>query len=304
MNRKENTLGKRLSDEKPYIALFDKYEGKRVAPNNNRYYRILRNKRFLMTVKLALIASLTLGMSNGSESEIRNTTYLAHINKISSSSTLVKSTIPKMYQPLLSSAEDIKNELAPRTNIFIGDSRTQGMMLSGAIDESESIYGVGYGLNWFLGNGEFNETKTNALDGAIAKLRNMLLEGKRYNIIIWLGVNDLKYNSASRYFEKFINLATELQDQKFYIVSVGPVRENENSTVTNRQINKFNEELKELIRSSGIGNLEYIDLSDYDLQVQKYDSAGLHYGYQDYRNIHDIIETALEESKALKLNNR
>lgn len=304
MNRKENTLGKRLSDEKPYVALFDKYEGKRVKENNNMYNRILRNKRFLITVKLALIASLTLGMSNGSENETKNTRNLTDINKDSNIPSSIEIIMPQIHKPLLSSVIDITNELAPRTNIFIGDSRTQGMMLSGAIDESESIYGVGYGLNWFLGNGEFNETKTNALDGAIAKLRNMLLEGKRYNIIIWLGVNDLKYNSASRYFEEFINLATELQDQKFYIVSVGPVRNNAKATCNNSQINKFNEELKELIRSSGIGNLEYIDLSDYDLQVQKYDSAGLHYGYQDYRNIHDIIETALEESKALKLNNR
>lgn len=288
-----NTVSKqgRRIDKNRKSKLFNRYQGHRIEPKNN-----LKKKRTLLEIKLFLCALMVFNL-NGSISTY--STYNSNDISITSKTDLKRK--PKIIlNPILHLKREIDVDL-PVKNIFIGDSRTQGILLSGAIDEEDVIYGVGYGYKWFIGDGNFNSSKTNAVNGALNQLRSIMNDGETYNIIVWLGVNDLKYKPASIYFEEFYKLATdELSSHKLYIVSVGPVSNYHDTTISNAQINRFNDELKDLVLNSGIDNLKYIDLEDYDLRIRTYDDAGIHYGYKDYQNVYDIIISSIEKENTLK----
>ena len=182
------------------------------------------------------------------------------------------------------------NQIILRDNLFLGDSRTKGMLLSGVVNEENTVYGIGYGYSWLIGKGDFSKKKTNALNGGIDGLETKMEENKNYNIVIWLGVNDYTYVSAKTYYQKFVELATDRwSNHNIYIVSVGPVNDNTAVTVSNAGINSFNASLKDLISNSEISNLNYIDLNLTEDFINKYDSAGLHYGNSDYESIYNLV---------------
>ncbi len=187
---------------------------------------------------------------------------------------------------------------ALRDDLFIGDSRLSGMLICGVLEEENSIYGVGYGYNWFIGNGAFPANKTNALNGAIEASKEKMRENKPYNIVIWLGVNDYTHVDANVYFNKYVELArNEWSNQNIYIVSVGPVKDSRASSVDNRGIENYNRMLEELIAHSSLNNLHYIDLHLDESSIQKYDGSGLHYGNEDYQNIYNEIRQNITENE-------
>lgn len=171
-----------------------------------------------------------------------------------------------------------------RENIFLGDSRTQGMLLTSVINESNTVYGVGYGYNWLVGNSGFTGT-TNASNGGINAVNSKIANGKLYNIIIWLGVNDLE--NVNSYLEKYIELAKgEWSNHNLYIVSVGPVLDSSSLYAKNETINEFNNAMKDGINKANLNNLKYVDLGYTESSIKSYDSSGVHYSSEDYRNIY------------------
>lgn len=177
-----------------------------------------------------------------------------------------------------------------RENLYVGDSRTQGMLVSELIDEDIAVYGIGYGYNWFIGDGKFSSDKTNALNGGIDGLESKMDDNECYNIVIWLGVNDYACVDAKTYFEKFKELAmNDWSNHNIYIVSVGPVNDSVTVYVDNEGINDFNDDLKDLVNNSSLDNLYYIDLNLNEDSINHYDAIGLHYGTSDNQNIFNII---------------
>jgi len=171
-----------------------------------------------------------------------------------------------------------------RENIFLGDSRTQGMLLTSVINEGNTVYGIGYGYDWLVGNSGFTGT-TNASNGGINAVNSKIANGKLYNIIIWLGVNDLE--NVNSYLEKYIELAKgEWSNHKLYIVSVGPVLDSSSLYAKNETINEFNNAMKDGINKAGLSNLKYVDLGYTESSIKSYDSSGVHYSSEDYRNIY------------------
>ncbi len=191
-----------------------------------------------------------------------------------------------------------------KDSIFIGDSRMQGMLNSGVINSSNTVYGVGYGYNWLNGNGPFSSDKTNAINGAVSGANSKMKDNTSYNIIIWLGVNDYRYNTAEKYFSKLANLAQNTwKNNTIYVVSVGPVDSNKATSVDNEGINNFNTSLKSLVNSSSISNLKYIDLGYTESSITYYDTAGLHYNSENYKKIYQDIMNSIDTnvSKSLGL---
>lgn len=179
--------------------------------------------------------------------------------------------------------------------LYIGDSRTQGLLINGTVTEEKTVYGVGYGFDWFTGNGTFSSKKTNALDGAISGIESKMENGKSYNIAIWLGVNDLNYVSAKKYFAKFSELAeTEWKNHEIFIVSVSPVHDSRSQYIKNSSIAKFNEDMKNLVAECYLPNVHYVDLGLTQGSISNYDGAGLHYGRQDCVNIQNIVQTSID----------
>lgn len=182
--------------------------------------------------------------------------------------------------------------------IYIGDSRIQSMLLSGAIDSANTVYGSGYGYNWFIGNGTYSSSNTNATTGAISAI-NSKISGGSYNIVIWLGVNDYSSVSAEQYYNSYYELATnDWKNQNIYIVSIGPVDDNLATNFSNSGINNFNNEMKKLIGNTNVTNLHFIDL---DYSIQSYDNMGVNYGNDDYINIHKQINNRITTGKNVDL---
>ena len=174
-----------------------------------------------------------------------------------------------------------------RDNLFLGDSRTQGILNVGVINESNTVYGVGYGYNWLVGDSGFNGT-TNASNGGINAINSKIVSGKLYNIIIWLGVNDLDNDNS--YLEKYIELASgEWSGHNIYVVSVGPVQDSKSKYAKNEKITSFNNTIKEGIKTANLSNLKYIDLEYTESSINSYDNAGIHYGKEDYKIIYNKI---------------
>lgn len=179
------------------------------------------------------------------------------LNEISESTDRFTIILNNLYEP---NADEV-NEIVYTNNLFIGDSRIEEMKNYGIVDSSKVIYGRGYGYDWFIGNGEFNASNTNSLDGGINGAIKRMRTNTNYNIIIWLGINDLNYRTADVYFDEYYKLAKEEWDSyNVYIVKVGPVRD-DLEVVTNDRINSFNERMQSLINNSNLGNLRFVDIN-------------------------------------------
>lgn len=231
-----------------------------------------------------------------------SSSYSSAISNMSSSSSLNidKEIIDQMSELSMDYKEILKNTYSGdadvvgeyRDSLFVGDSRLKGMVLAGVVNEKNAAYGVGYGYNWFVGDGNFDSSFTNSMSGGISAINDKIISGKNYNIIIWLGINDLSYNDASVYYNKYYELATSTwSNHTLYVVNVGPV--SDNSSVSNESITIFNNAMKSLIASSGIDNLKYINVN---YNISSFDEQGVHYGANDYKNIYSVIQSNLDNS--------
>jgi ElaB/YqjD/DUF883 family membrane-anchored ribosome-binding protein len=182
------------------------------------------------------------------------------------------------------SNQDNEEVTVYQNNIYIGDSRTNQTRLYGIIPNESTIYGAGYGYNWFIGNGSFSSDYTNALSGAIDGADSIMDSNSNYNIIINLGINGISTYGAEIFYQEYYELATgKWSNNNIYVVEVGPVDE-ERSAIRNSTIDEFNENMASLINTSGLSNLMYIDIN---YNISYYDTEGIHYGYSDYQDIYE-----------------
>ena len=184
---------------------------------------------------------------------------------------------------------DDSNDSVYRETLFLGDSRTKGIQNAGVINSSNTIYGVAYGYNWLIGNGSFSSSNTNATSGGIHGINSLMRDNASYNIVIWLGVNDL--GNVENYYQKYYELATgDWSNHNIYIVSVGPVDDDQSVYAKNDTINSFNSTMNSLINSSGLSNLIYLDLDYASDFMDNYDSGdGIHYNSEGYKFVYDKI---------------
>ena len=165
--------------------------------------------------------------------------------------------------------------------IIIGDSRCVGMKEALGEDAKKVswICESGKGYNWF--------SKT-----AVSKLDGLVADGKNYNVIINLGVNDL--HNIQSYITKFNQMLKDdkYKNCKFIIVSVNPVDEAKEAkngySVKNSSIENFNTKMRTGLDSS----IKYCDVySDISKSFDTRD--GLHYTASSYKNIYSSINKCL-----------
>ncbi len=177
--------------------------------------------------------------------------------------------------------------------IFIGDSRTVGMDYAvNELNSSNTVAQGSMGYDWFVNT-------------AINSANSLMNDNNSYNIVSWMGVNGLDAsastgeNSAINYFNKYKELAQGTWNKHtIYVVPIGPVMDARTYYVKTAAINAFNNKIKELINSSGINNLKYVDIS---FSISYYDQEGLHYNSSDYQKIFNDIKAKLS-SKTLSKN--
>lgn len=174
---------------------------------------------------------------------------------------------------------------ASNSVLYIGDSRTVGMCGFGngmQLHANEKCFdGVavaqgGMGYSWFDGTG-ISETK---------KILNSNT-GKKYNIVIWMGTNDIgasssyAISSAGKYAKKIGELADgDFKNHKILIVPVTRVDDakakNNGYVITQTNVSAFNDALKnsQLIKKSNIVYCSGLLTEDY---VSNNSGDGLHY---------------------------
>ena len=164
-----------------------------------------------------------------------------------------------------------------KETFYIGESRTIDMLNNNLIASNRTVAENLNGYSWLY---------TTGIDEANQKMN----DNKEYNIVIWLGLNDLW--AANSYYNLYSDLATnEWTEHNIYVVSTTYVDELVVYDITNSEIDEFNNTLRTLINNSGISNLKFIDINSSNYT---YESDGLTYSKSDYNNIYNEINSKLD----------
>ena len=173
----------------------------------------------------------------------------------------------------------VKTDLIGKTKIIVvGDSRMELINNDKTIKKPfnlEIIAKSGTHLDWFT-------------DTASKKIKKIINDDFKYNVIINMGVNDLNWlkkdydeeDLAEDYFKAYEELVSEYSDVNFYLLSVNPLNEKiikekiPDNKRSNKSIKKYNNYLREEIENSKFDNISYCD-SYNTLDFETYD--GLHY---------------------------
>ncbi len=237
--------------------------------------------------------------------------YKSAISTLNSASalTLSEDTLTEMeslansgenYGSILNSLYNVEGDTEQIVNtketLFLGDSRMSFMITYGVTNNENTIYGGSCRYEWMVGTTKAEPGRSNYPDGGIKGINSLMKEGVSYNIVTWMGGNDI--TNYNKYFEKFKELANgEWANHDIYVVSVGPVLDSVSKFLKNKDIVVFNENMEKLINESNIPNLHYIDLEYTESSIKVYDYEGIHYdSKEDNQAIYDIIMKNIGET--------
>ncbi|MEG2322647.1 MAG: hypothetical protein RSB71_04130 [Bacilli bacterium] len=188
-------------------------------------------------------------------------------NRLKEVYKLIKDTTPDPIYPNVPSA---------RETIFMGDSRTNGLAISGLISKDNCLCKDGANINDF---------KQYIL---LLKQRININPNIAYNIVLNYGINDLSHDYVSAY-KELIN--TIDKKHNFYIVSVNPVRANSKKTgATNLAIEDFNKKLKTISRVRYCDVYSSMNIKKWDQYI---DSSDIHYTKKGYNYIYSKITSCI-----------
>ena len=171
-----------------------------------------------------------------------------------------ESTVDETVEPLIEEPDIYSPTLSDV--IFVGDSRTVGMELA-ITDNIQTIAEVGQGYYWLVNTAD-EQLRSQITDQSI--------------LVFNLGVNDLA--NADKYCEYLSNLQQDYPNLQIWYVSVNPV---EDTTVTNAEINQFNEQ----IQNAGF---DYIDTNSYLTDTGFNTVDGLHYTSETYQEAFSHVD--------------
>jgi len=161
--------------------------------------------------------------------------------------------------------------------VYVGDSRMVSMQSSLGNSNINYIAESSQGYNWL------KETASLSIDSAIQNNEDSV-------IVLGLGVNDL-YN-IDNYISYYNELKDKYPNNTFYVLSVNPVDEsktiNNGYSVTNAEIDSFNEKLKSSFSEY------YIDSNSTLTNIGS--SDGLHYDSDTDKNIHNSVISGINSS--------
>lgn len=207
------------------------------------------------------------------EQDVSNQDIVAKTTNNVSATEVTSETVPQPVEtpqiipedtletPVVTQTAEVPQATSADKLVIVGDSRTVGMesVLPANI---KTIAKVGKGYRWLVNEADSQIHSSVSNDTTL---------------IFNLGVNDLA--NAQKYIDYLYNLQNEFPGMRIICLTVGPVG---NTTVTNADIDKFNQQLK----ATGF---EIIDVNQ-TLQTEGFESPdGLHYTKNTYQKISDMI---------------
>lgn len=157
-----------------------------------------------------------------------------------------------------------------KINIFVGDSRTVGMMNAVSKNNDEWICKVSSDYNWLV-------------NIANSSVENKINE--QANVFILMGINDL--HNYQKYISYINDLAIKVSEKggRTYFVSVNPT--NRSADYLNDDIDEFNLKVKNGLSSY----VTYIDTNSYLMNNGFSSSDGIHYTNTTYKQIYSLIKS-------------
>ena len=141
--------------------------------------------------------------------------------------------------------------------VFIGDSRTEGLRNYDGLGNATYYAAKGLMVNTALTKPVVN------LNGKKVTITDALKQKKFNKVYIMLGLNELGWSSFQTFINDYGKLIDEVKkcepQSKIYVQSILPVskeKSQSNKTYTNRNINRYNEELVKLAQKKDVIYLE------------------------------------------------
>lgn len=178
-------------------------------------------------------------------------------------------------------SEDMEEELPPelffQDTLFIGDSRTMGLVEYA--DLNNAVVFANTGMNIY----RLYSTK-NAVRGQEAYLEDILAERQYRKIYLMLGINELGYDEAKtveRFEEEIVNLRELQPDAKIILeanLHVTAARSERDDIFNNENIDRINDNIRQIAEKY---ELDYIDVNE----IFDDESGGLNPEYT-HDNVH------------------
>lgn len=268
------------------VALVINFTKLMANPEEKKYSTSLKNSLIAMVMLffLPFIINLTMGLLDNTfnlancwtnaekvKAEINNSNYIPTSDKERKSIWNYQGSDGGSSSSTGSSNSKTTTQNTSNKNIFIGDSRTEGMKTAVNTGDVWSCK-TSKGLDWMKSTG-------------VPNVENKITKGSR--IVILMGVNDLyRPNTYISYINSKAKEWTK-KGAKVYFVSVNPT--NGNYDNLNSQINTFNIKLKKGLSS----NVKYIDCNSYLKSAGFKTTDGLHYTSDTYKKIYQYITNNL-----------
>lgn len=203
-------------------------------------------------------------------------------------------------------ADDVSNESTQLDNlcfkdaVFLGNSRTQGLMLYSSANDLKVYAGTGINLITFF------TAKTISNNGQMLTNSEMLSQNSDFNkVFINFGINELGWETTELFIDKYIELINFVKlvnpQAKIYIQSIIPVEKyisNNDRFINNQNIAVLNKAIKEMCDTN---DLIHIDVnrffSDSDGHLpKKYSYDGIHLNNKGYEKWLVYLKMCIENS--------
>lgn len=161
------------------------------------------------------------------------------------------------YYELLAIQERQDLQVISGSTIMIGDSITQGLIYPRFVN-----YGIG----------------SDTTHGVLNRIEKYKSLNKAKNIILMIGVNDLKRRSDVEILQNYLEILDKLPSSKLIVFSILPVNEemvSKNPQMNNARIKKINQRIAELCSQKKI---KFIDLSEFYLDENGFLDKKYHVG--------------------------
>lgn len=222
-----------------------------------------KSNAITLLVLVLLVAAIFVGTNikkshdeNTTSSEESTTTTQQQVNSTTKDETS-KEPLSSTNETTMTQQENKKAELSDA--LFIGDSRTVGIMEYAGISEADFFCDTGMSVFNLQGK------RISVPDVGKVTLEELLTNKKYGKIYVMLGINELGYNfdSIVKRYKEVIDYIEGKQPQAYIIIEanlhVTKVRSDSDKTINNSAIDKLNAELKKLCTKD---NEFYIDINE------------------------------------------
>ena len=172
--------------------------------------------------------------------------------------------------------EDGARIISSKNYLFVGDSRVVGMSNAVSSSEASFVGKVSMGYSWMVSS-------------ALSQVKSKLKSEPTLYVIFCFGINDL--GNIDKYISEYRKLISSYKYANFFFMSVNPIETSKaranGYSVTNSQIEAFNEKLKEAMGFRYLNTYKWMTKKGFDT------ADGIHYTSSTYSRLYSYAVQAM-----------